>query len=93
VHKAQRKVDQCREANRELKTENEKSVIEIQGLRVEVAKLEERLEEEARTGSKALVAGNPNAKAAHLNNVKMEVTKLRHEKVKLEQAISEREQR
>jgi hypothetical protein len=58
---------------------------------VENAQLQENLQQEVQNGSKALVSGNSNAKAVHLNNVKMELTKLRHEKVQLEGCIREHE--
>jgi predicted nuclease with TOPRIM domain len=60
-------------------------------LKVENAQLQENLQQEVQNGSKALVSGNSNAKAVHLNNVKMELTKLRHEKVQLEGSIREHE--
>ena len=85
------KMNTCIEENHAIQKENEISIVKIQQLKVENAQLQENLQQEVQNGSKALVSGNSNAKALHLNSLKMELTKLRHEKVQLEGSIREHE--
>jgi len=91
MNKLKVKMNTCMEDNHAIQKENEISIVKIQQLKVENAQLQENLQQEVQNGSKALVSGNSNAKAVHLNNVKMELTKLRHEKVQLEGSIRDKD--
>ena len=91
MNKLKAKMNTCMEDNHAVQKANEISTVKIQQLRVENAQLQENLQQEVQNGSKALVSGNPNAKAVHLNTVKMELTTLRHAKVQWEGSIREHE--
>ena len=92
MNKLKAKMSTCMEDNHAVQKVNEVSTVQIQQLRVENAQLQENLQQEVQNGSKALVSGNSNAKATHLNNVKMELTTLRQAKVQWEGTMREHEQ-
>ena len=89
--KIESKLTQLVMQNDEFKLKNAQLQVEVDEQKVQLSKMNDQLNGKAAKESKALVAGNQNAKAQHLMQLKTQMNKEQQEKVVLQEKLKKYE--